>query len=951
MYSAFSNAEGLCLLTLCRYDLLPTRLFTHLPTAFIDDYIHWYDHGRDEVTFRPRKEPWSSAGAMWKLVRKGSKWRLVNGTDVLVDIASYTARTLSKIFSPLETIKHIHVTVCMVSFDLDVQLPRLQLDFSLREQDTELESRQYQGMIVDPDQTFGTLVGLTSRLVLKSATSARDRLVLVPVPHTFGTSTISHSKASGQHVVVRIAENKAHRIFAYSLDATLGRVLANGEMQQSLFLALLHALTSHCLPDLLTGYTGTESSLNILRSAAVRSFEFLTPANVDILHRLAALSPLRRFYPEHIMEMQQVDWNLELPSLSQHPEFRMRSEDIIRQAQTMQLFYPDKMPDTQNWSKSNAHLEEREAVRSSVFRVHGFGHERPISGKDAHYKARDLYTQSDRGRRAYIATTLLVREQGALHTTVPDLKTWLLQTHFKEASIRGANQSFDLSSLRFDAQWLGDINTILKDSWCNIHQHLHASLERCNKYDIAAWLSTIGFATSADEHVLQAFAAFVRLPATATVKPPSAIAFDLSTGDRWQVKEIENAVRAARKAFDNSEEARLPKQGAETDQTHTDRLIRLYQSRQQTAENTFVTELERQWPVAKPVPPTSPNTHAYVNVSSAMSAITAKFQTWHRNRLFMEYLEQISTLMTRQEAIAVQAPPAVHVAPPRKHNTRGFDTMFGINRIFDALPPVIVRDSSLHTSVHTLSPPLEPVLPVNDQMLPQSDRWRVSLDDLCNTLQDLAKSKCEEDYVLGLRASCTSLHGLHTETHRRPASFSDDGVETLFRNYVEACKNYFDAINLKLLQAVAQTHSPSDEIDLKVEHSPRISPTFWLSQLHRDRFETLSLAWKSMIIEYGLAVTQLHRAQRLAAVSTKPAEFMEELGHVGYSNWDPHDFPETLLLEVESGIMIRREQEFIAAKMRDIEDFTNIVLQLVMGGGKSSTIVPMLAAYLTNKER
>ena len=645
------------------------------------------------------------------------------------------------------------------------------------------------------------------------------------------------------------------------------------------------------------------------------------------------------------MEMQQVDWNLSLPSLSQHPEFRMCSEDIIRQAQTMQLFYPDKMPNTQDWSRSNPHLEEREAVRSSVFRVHGFGQERFMSGKDAHYQARDLYTQSDRGQRAYIATTLLVRKQGALHSTVSDLKTELLQSHFKKVSIRGASQSLDLFSLRFDVQWLGDISTILKDSWCNIHQHLHASLERCNKYDIATWLSTIGFATSADMCVLQALAAFVRLPATAAVKPPSVPAFDLSAGDRWQAKEIENAVRAAGKVFDDSEEAKLPKHGAETNQEHNDRLTRVYRSRQKTAEKRFVTELERQWPVAKPVPPTNPDAYTYVNVSSAMTAVTAKFQTWYRNRLFMEYLDQISTLMTRQEAIAVQA-------PPKKHSMRDLDNMFGVDRIFAAVPPVILRDSSLHTSVHALSPPLEPELPVNgQQMSSQSDQMRVRLDDLCDTLQGLARSKCEQDYVVGLRASCTSLQGLQTETHGKLASLSGDRAETLFRHYLEVCKNYFDTINLKLLQAVTQVHSPSDQIGLKVQHSPRISPTFWLSQLHRDRFDSLPLAWKTMIIEYGLAVTQLHRAQRLADVSSKPVELMEELGHVGHSNWDPHEFPETLLLEAESGIMIRREQEFIAAQMRDTGDFTNTMLQLLMGGGKSSTIVPMLAAYLTNKKR
>ncbi|KAH8693432.1 hypothetical protein GQ44DRAFT_599094, partial [Phaeosphaeriaceae sp. PMI808] len=61
--------------------------------------------------------------------------------------------------------------------------------------------------------------------------------------------------------------------------------------------------------------------------------------------------------------------------------------------------------------------------------------------------------------------------------------------------------------------------------------------------------------------------------------------------------------------------------------------------------------------------------------------------------------------------------------------------------------------------------------------------------------------------------------------------------------------------------------------------------------------------------------------------------------------------PETLLLEAESGIMVRKEQELIAAHMRTPKNVYNIVLQLLIGGGKSSTIVPIVAAYLTDEEK
>ena len=121
--------------------------------------------------------------------------------------------------------------------------------------------------------------------------------------------------------------------------------------------------------------------------------------------------------------------------------------------------------------------------------------------------------------------------------------------------------------------------------------------------------------------------------------------------------------------------------------------------------------------------------------------------------------------------------------------------------------------------------------------------------------------------------------------------------------------------------------------------------------MHRDQFETLSPAWKSTIIKYGVAITHLQRAKRLVALSDKSFDLCEELRHTGHSNWDPMHFPETLLLEAKSGIMIRREQELVARHMRLPPDADNVALQMLMGGGKSSTIIPILAAFFTDKEK
>ncbi|KJZ70535.1 hypothetical protein HIM_10079 [Hirsutella minnesotensis 3608] len=62
-------------------------------------------------------------------------------------------------------------------------------------------------------------------------------------------------------------------------------------------------------------------------------------------------------------------------------------------------------------------------------------------------------------------------------------------------------------------------------------------------------------------------------------------------------------------------------------------------------------------------------------------------------------------------------------------------------------------------------------------------------------------------------------------------------------------------------------------------------------------------------------------------------------------------YPESLLLEIESGIMIRENQELIAREMRAPPDDRNAVMQLLMGEGKSSVIIPIVAAYLADGQR
>ncbi|TKA72547.1 hypothetical protein B0A55_07749 [Friedmanniomyces simplex] len=73
---------------------------------------------------------------------------------------------------------------------------------------------------------------------------------------------------------------------------------------------------------------------------------------------------------------------------------------------------------------------------------------------------------------------------------------------------------------------------------------------------------------------------------------------------------------------------------------------------------------------------------------------------------------------------------------------------------------------------------------------------------------------------------------------------------------------------------------------------------------------------------------------------------INELRSTGHTNRSPTDYPDSLLLEAESGILVREVQEQIAGQLRDPGG--NTVMQLNMGEGKSSIIAPIVAAALAD---
>jgi hypothetical protein len=525
--------------------------------------------------------------------------------------------------------------------------------------------------------------------------------------------------------------------------------------------------------------------------------------------------------------------------------------------------------------------------------------------------------------------------------------------------MRSTNTPYDLAGLSCDPYWLEHPPDILAEHWCSLHLALPKASKKDNPFNIMMWLATMAYSVKADMNAISILAAFYRLRDMASVRlPTAASSFDRAQGDSWAKGEIEKLVGIFKRAYYDCPEGRIPKNDGEDNRKHISRLKALMKTPMKSAEKKFASALREQWPCSNPSAPIAKEINLYINVKQAMILAKARFQMKVDNSRFNKYLDALSQRMARQEIQSI--PPSQHIlsTPSKVTSPEMPRRYYALRDVFAAPAP----DLRCHVSGQSLfveqneSPmpptPLQPAIPLVE--VPPalgSVKTNKTLKTFCREL-GLASGpeKFQKNYVTSLHTSCTALNKYKAENKTQIAQITDE-TGSLLQEYLRACKNYFEAVDNAMTQVVRSDGASVDEIAFMLQHTPRLSPITWLKCLNRKNFFTLPEPWKTAIIDYACAVTHLHRAQRLVSLSDKPYELAQELQNVGHTNWSPREFPETLLLEAESGILVREIQETIAEHMREAQQGKNTVCQLNMGEGKSSVIVPILAAALADKKK
>ncbi|KAI3322851.1 hypothetical protein HD806DRAFT_544884 [Xylariaceae sp. AK1471] len=902
------------------YETIPSRLLQGVfPDHFTKDFVHWYNHMNDTLEFRPRETPWDSRNSMWVLSRSPKGWTLKRKGSTVLGANSRTATAIADVLLPLAEKSDIHMVFPpSEGSSLEVEIPALQLGFFLAAGESSLRSREFPGMSIDDDQSLGTLTGFANKMILKDE---NRRLVLVP------EGPVSWVSAKG-HIRVTVSKAFITKVHPLYIDSVLGRLTDNGNLQGKLFLSYLHALTSYCLPDSLTNRTGAEQALAILNSAVVRSFDRLSQQNIDILARIAKLCPTRQYYPRNERVMQTVSWVSNLSFLSQHDGFYKAVGAIFEQASQMSLFYPgsdSEKLDIRSHIDTNEFLMNRARIRTSTFRVSGFGAEEHTTAYDVTYRGRDRDQGSGRGTNAYVLSSILYQGRTTLHADpLQSGKLWRIMLTVPK--VLGPDQNLHLSQLKYGADAANSGLDLSR--WPALHKALSTQSDVANKFNVMIWLSAVAAHEQADMGLLQVLALFFTAPELRDVGLPSIESCYPSKGYEAASALLTATVRSHLVGVYCSPEAQLRANPGENRSSFQSRRDKQYHTNQKIAVSNLVEQLRRAWP--RETLPALDNVDRkvsdYVRLTKIESTVRQQFKEWFANLCLFEYLQRIEKALSRfgQSPLTLYRPTLVTLTPPAR--TRPF---------------VSVRD------LFAGAAPTLPTAPSGLELESSSVYYEERSPRLVGLLNALrktgAQSRYEVSYIEELQ---TSMRSLQEQESTLYLNVRDRYPVTSLRQHLNDCKRSIDELYLRLVTAGAAAQNGVIELG----HGPRLSPLLFLQQLSNRAWKLLGPGWRVCVTRYGLALCALQRAERLvrAASLRSDEDLIKELRNIGHRTWDPLEHPEWLLLEVESGIMIRDVQERIASEMINPRSYRNAGLQLIMGEGKSSVIVPIVAAELAN---
>lgn len=930
-------------------ELVPRTVFIQddtydLPASMVDNCVHWLDVNSGILEIRQSPDQW---------IQKQSNWSIDMRTRIakrresrLVDPHSPLFRQFASIFDYFEDRRLVTVYQPSKAWPLSVELRRLEMNFYVNGKQN-LYCRELRAEI-DPNQDAGTWYGLNSKLVLRDPMDLQARSIIVPM----GALSYQQNKF---HVAVKLQPNGNYAKF--SINHVLGRLDCPAEPWILYLKAQLHAYTSSILPDPLTGRTGAEEALHLLKSGICQPWSPLQAGSLQCLLTIADLTANREYYPLGLKTMQNVCWNSRLTTTIQRDEYLPLVKAICQKSSDLLLFASAKsvQPEIRN---VDSHLLQRSINHRRLYdRIDEI--DSSLQPSDLTYHPRDRPKLTQLRHNVFESVALISRWSPDLPTT-----TDLVGALQKWPTIQGHGQSFDkyLLSDCLDVQF--------GLQWGSLVDYCRGST-RDRLYPLSFMFAMLSFSANADMDLIRTLIAFTISERLKQLEPPKWPSYSHFRPNH--VPTMDNLTQLM-KPF------RVPYEGDERSQFNvTAKVRRMLEAKQQAHEEksendcrTLANFLLKQWPCAEPALEGLPQEDPLLlDIPQALAILKPEWLRLFQNSELSQYIAQVQQVLNH-----FHLPPATGLL---KLFSAEEEVFFADHRGGEV--PSLVKDllrkpsispapsEHRHGSVQksaasaigggpkapsqwTLAAkenvPTGPRQHLRAKAKPTGlTRETMELENIIDTLSK-SKSTVRQHYAQDLKQSLDSLKGLDVQEKH-----NDDPILPL--QLAVATSEARQKVE-KLIADLRRAFERADPRAKWLKEGglwPCTTTVVLLEQLRSTSTADFGSGMKESLLEYALALTRLQRLLRLREANLKGnhQKYEEEQSHTGHENWQPASRPDWLLLEIDANILIRPSQVDVALATISPASDANSVLQMNMGQGKTSCIIPMVAASLADTKR
>ena len=908
-----------------------------LPWPLIQGHIHWLDISHRTVIVRPAEHMWRSRPGDWILNLETLQASRPNKPTLLVDPRSATFASIVSIFEPFENRKGL-VIFQPRSVNLRLKLPALELSFKVNGEGL-LESDQL-GAMIDPNQDAGTLYGMASSLVLRDRVNPDERSILVAM----GDSSVMQQ---GNHTTVSIVHNGYYARFR--INKLLGRLECACEPRLVYFKAYCHAVTSSTMSDPLTGKLGTEEALRCLNAGNAQPWTPFDEAAQKTLQLITDLTPRRNYYPKDLKLLQKVVWKDNLSSAAQHEDFRGAVGTILGQCGELQRFNQQGSSPMTIDSGGDNHLLKRAQYRNNKF-CPNQNFRGTSSSPDKEYEARD--TPNSLAMQYAFQAASLIRDW----SKDINVATNLALIFEGMPTIQGFGNEFG-------SHLLGDLlQTDVAYHWGSLFSLCQAASKDEDRHRLLFIFATMAFGRCADMVLVRTLIAIAIFQDFENVILPQSATFDhFRIGEVPTEGLLTSMTRPFRVPYPPDERSVLsyPMQSKHRHRLEIAQLK--HEEKLEESCKTFVRHLIRQWPVREPTTD-GLGPLLLFDVDSALASLMEEWDRMFRNYEFREHILTVQQMLNKIKGVAITG------AIPSEQGSRKFHPLPTITLFLPSIEDLTVAASqSLNPLSHSQivtecldqaangltsdlgsSRPLVAIRTQQSSQQSESASTQSIISDLQAIVGELTSKddRIRQEYGEDLQRSLNA----HVRAESSRSGRSIEGTQQIDRaKLCSRTKRFQTAVHEQFKTLCAVLSQSCSELKASAL-LPDLTPSSLLEMLNTFTHGVQTKTLIDPIVVYGELVRNLQHLLRIASALARndPIQLADELREDRAARSHAFLNMDWLLLEIDFDLRIRNDQYQVARALITPESKSNSVLQMNMGQGKSSVIIPMIVAQLAD---